>query len=126
MLLAAVGWFALSNHCALAAIELSAAKAPMHCHGSATENQAPAQDNRGDVECCKVVRATLVTPAEKGASPDQLLFTPFKYLVVLLVWPDAGEQVGLFEWDTGPPPAPSFSEVVLQRSILAHAPPALV
>ena len=125
VVIAAAAWFALSNHCALAGIE-HASKMPMHCHGAATTDHAPSkQDDRGGVECCKSLRATLLTSAKSVASLDEFLFAPYKYFVGVVEMPNAVEQAGFFEWDTGPPPALSFSESVLQRSILAHAPPSL-
>lgn len=125
VLIAAVAWLALSNHCALAGIE-RASKMPMHCHGAATTNHVPSkQDNHDGVECCKRLRATLLTPAKSVASGDEFLFAPHKYVVGIVSVPDAVEQAGVFEWDTGPPGARSFSETVLQRSVLAHAPPSL-
>ena len=81
VLIAAVGWLALSNHCALAAIEHGTAKAVMSCHGLPTKNHAPAKEDRDGAECCKVVRATLLTPAKSAVSLYQLLFEPHKYLV---------------------------------------------
>jgi hypothetical protein len=124
VVIAALGWLALSNHCAIGAVEAHAAKTCMTCHGSSTSNHAPSKNNEG-VECCKVVRATLLTPPKSLVSFNQLLFAAFKYLVGIIVLPHADEQNGVIEWDTGPPGALSFSETVLQRSILAHAPPFL-
>ena len=123
VLIASVVWLALSNHCALAAAGPRLTKVPMSCHGSPASNQPPANDEGSGVECCKVVRATLLTPAKDVASLDDLFVAPYKYFVALLVLPDAGERSSVLGWDTGPPRALSFSEVVLQRSILAHAPP---
>ena len=97
----------------------------MSCHGLPTSQHPPANDKRGDVECCKTVRATLLTPAKSVVSLDDFLFTPYKYFVALVIWPNPDEQARFFEWDTGPPAALSFSESVLQRSILSHAPPLL-
>ena len=124
VLITALGWLALSNHCAIGAAEAHTAKAAMSCHGSQTPNHAPSKKEDG-VECCKVVRATLLSPEKSLVSFDQLLFAPFEYLVGSIVLPDAGEQSSALEWNTGPPRAPSFSETVLQRSLLAHAPPLL-
>ena len=125
-MIAAVSWFGLSNHCALAGFERIALKAPMHCHGAPapTSPNAPGdKDKGGGVECCKIVRATLSTPAKTLGFADEMAFEPYKYLRVVLVLPELGEQNGTFEWDTGPPGADSFAESVLQRSLLAHAPP---
>jgi hypothetical protein len=123
VLIAAVAWLGLSNHCALAAIEHGAAKAPMSCHDSPANNHAPAKEKRDGVECCKVVRATLLSPAKSVGSPYELLFAPYKYPAAIFILPKAIKQNSVFEWDTGPPGADSFAESVLQRSILAHAPP---
>jgi hypothetical protein len=121
--IAAAGWFALSNHCALAAAVPGLTKAPMSCHGSPASNQPPANDKGSGMECCKVVRATLLMPAKDVALLDDLFVTPYKYFMTLFVLPDVSDQTSVLEWDTGPPAVLSFSEVVLQRSILAHAPP---
>jgi hypothetical protein len=123
VLIAAVAWLALSNHCALAGME-RASKTPMHCHGGADTNHAPAKDDKqGGVECCKVLRATLLTSAKSVAALDEFLFAPYKYFVAIVVLPDTSHEIGASEWDTGPPGGGSFAESVLQRSILAHAPP---
>ena len=54
----AAAWLAVSNHCALAAVE-GAPKMPMSsCHGSVPTNHSPAKhDPNGGVECCKILRA---------------------------------------------------------------------
>lgn len=124
VLIAGVAWLALSNHCALAAI-IHTSNTPMHCHGAATNHPPSKDDKQGRVECCKVLRATLLTTAKNVASLDEFLFSPYKYFVGIVVTPDAVEQAGIFEWDTGPPGTNSFAESVLHRSVLAHAPPSL-
>ena len=120
----AAAWLAISNHCLLAAVE-GAARMPMpRCHGTSPANQSPANhDQKGSVVCCKVLRATLLTSAKNLVSLDQFLFAPYKYFVAIVVLPDTSHEIGAFEWDTGPPGGGSFAESVLQRSILAHAPP---
>jgi hypothetical protein len=123
VLTAAIGWIALSNHCALAVLQQGDAQRAMSCHDSRADKDVPAQNRHSDIECCKVIRAALFTPEKNVASLDELLVAPCKDLVALLMLPDAGEEGALLEWDTGPPGALSFSESVLQQSILAHAPP---
>ena len=93
------------------------------CHATAPENPAPAKhDQQNGVECCKVLRATLVASSSLVAG-DTLSFAPYIYFLRFI--PAAGQsQLCRFcEWDTGPPGAASFAESVLQQSILAHAPP---
>ena len=125
VVIAAIGWLAISNHCAIAAME-GAAKIPTaHCHGSPAGNQLPEKGGQSGMECCKVLRATLLTLSKNLAACDRLTFTAHTYVVGLIPRADEPRPVSIFEWDTGPPGAGSFAESVLQRSILAHAPPSL-
>ena len=123
----AAAWLAISNHCALAAIE-GAAKMPMpSCHGAIPASHSPAKpDKEGGVECCKVLRATLLTLSRNLAAYYTLTFAAHNYVVGLIPVVDEARLTYILEWDTGPPGADSFAESVLQRSILAHAPPSLV
>jgi hypothetical protein len=121
VLVAAFGWLTLSNHCALAAMH-GTSKPPMSCHGGTATKHAPGKQ-RDPVECCKVVRATLLTPAKSVAALDQLSFAVVHYVTAIVIQPDDAAQNRIFEWDTGPPGRHWFAEIVLQRSILAHAPP---
>lgn len=122
--LGALAWLAISNHCALAAIE-GAAKMPMpSCHATAPANQSPAKhDQKSGVECCKVLRATLPTLSKSLAACDTFAFVAHTYVAGETLFPDESRLSRVFEWDTGPPGAESFAESVLQRSVLAHAPP---
>lgn len=121
-----LAWLTISNHCLIATME-GAARMPMpRCHGASPANPSPANhDQKGSVVCCKVLRATLLTSAKSVVALDEFLFAPHKYFVCIVVVPEAAEQSDIFEWDTGPPGANSFAESVLQRSVLAHAPPSL-
>jgi hypothetical protein len=114
-------WFLISNHCALAIV--GSAKLPLahaHCHGSTSPTNAPAQNEQ--LPCCKVLHATIV---KYGASLAEkaLTFSLQPYFVGLIVFPEQLHWPQSFELDTGPPFSGSFAESVLQRSILAHAPP---
>ena len=122
--IAAVAWLAISNHCALAAIE-GPANTPMRaCHHTAPANPSPAKhDDKDGMECCKVLRATLLTLSKSLAAYDTNAFARLDYVVALHSAADQGQLTRVIEWDTGPPGAGSFAESVLQRSILAHAPP---
>lgn len=124
--LALLGWLAITNHCALAALE-GPAKMPMPaCHGSVGGHKSPAKDDHnGEVECCKVLRATLLTLSKKAAVFDHFQFAFQDYVTALLPLPAKAQLQSPLELDTGPPVAGSFAESVLQRSILAHAPPCL-
>jgi hypothetical protein len=128
VVLAALAWFAVSNHCALAAIEMAAkpVAAVSHCHPVPAEKPAPTKGAPSAVECCKILRATLLTPAKNPAAFDHWKFTSQEYAVALLVLAAPRLAQLPLELDTGPPFALSFAESVLHRSLLAHAPPLLV
>jgi len=122
-----VAWFSISNHCAVG--EMVAAKtqpqmAQMHCHG---KQPLPSNKSGGEeMPCCKVLRATLAGEGKivQVASKD---FLPIQRWIVaeILVADEALLHRATQELDTGPPFAGTFAESVLQRSILAHAPPFL-
>ena len=129
VLLVAAGWFVLSNHCVLGVgLEMAHAKAAHVCceNGSTTsakDHSAP----DGTIVCCKAVQAV----AQDAAKVDNLK-PNLAHLLFAVAWilelerQDESRAVLNIRGDTLPPSAISFSELVLQRSLLAHAPPALV
>ena len=72
--------------------------------------------------CCKMLRATLAGEA-KVVEVASKNFVPVQDWTVAELISAAETQLPALELDTGPPFAGSFAESVLQRSILAHAPP---
>ncbi len=117
-----VAWFSLSNHCVLGASRPNADPVekgcPMHMQSS---DNAPAKHKGSDLPCCKTVRA--VMSAKINVASNTVDFVLTKYFLTD-TQPDISERSPLvLSLDTGPPDALSFSESVLQRSILAHAPP---
>ena len=120
---ALMGWFLISNHCAVGAA-VTAKTQPgmtqMHCHGS---QPAPAkQTGDENMPCCKVLKALETKTAT--VVPITFDFVLKEYFGGAIL-PTISEAHGfLIACDSGPPAhAFSFSESVLQRSILAHAPP---
>jgi hypothetical protein len=75
--------------------------------------------------CCKLLRATVVKDSASVVQ-NGLIFSLQPYFVGFIVFPEQLHWPQSFELDTGPPFSGSFAESVLQRSILAHAPPYLV
>ena len=74
--------------------------------------------------CCKMLRATITGEAKALEVAGQNLVLFQNWIVAELI--SAPEKpLAPLELDTGPPFADSFAESVLQRSILAHAPPSL-
>ena len=115
-------WFSISNHCAVGALiaKTESAVAPMHCHGN---QPAPSKkSSNGEMPCCKMLRATITSEAKIVEAASQN-FVPIQDWIVAELISAPETQLRRLELDTGPPFAGSFAESVLQRSVLAHAPP---
>jgi hypothetical protein len=113
-----LGWFALSNHCALGRMMQGAPakKAPGCCHSEAPK---PAKDDQC-THCCKWAQA-VVPDSVKTAEPTALMCI---IIPSLLTIEGQTSKVVLLTSGIGPPPrAASFSELVLHRSLRSHAPP---
>jgi hypothetical protein len=77
------------------------------------------------VQCCKILRAVAPTISKSWTRSDgdfSDIHFPFEDCRLLAHFRDALAPLLL---DTGPPDAHSFAELILQRSLLAHAPPFL-
>jgi hypothetical protein len=119
-----LAWVSISNHCALGGLivtKTQSARAVMHCHGN--QPSPSKKSSEEEMPCCKVLRATITGEAKivEVASKD---FLPIQSWIVAELVFAAETQLPPLELDTGPPFADSFAESVLQRSLLAHAPPA--
>ena len=121
----AVAWFLISNHCVLGELQ-HASQTKASCHQPCCGDRAPAKNKTENVtECCKTLHATLAG-AKDFAGCDSSLFALQLYFVRPIVFTDdPGASSRVVELDTGPPFVSTFAESVLQRSILAHAPPPL-
>ena len=123
VVIAICSWIAVSNHCAFAAVATEIDKAQTECpfHSKPSKQEKPSSH----VECCKVLRAIVLAKAKDWAR-DDAKFCDANFPVqtaTLIVHPS--RVVAPLLLDTGPPGAFSFAELILQRSILAHAPPYL-
>ena len=121
--IAIFSWIAISNHCAFAAIaaktDLAQTACPFH---SKPEKQ---KEQSSQVQCCKILRAVAPTIAKSWTRSDSDFSDidfRFEYHRLLAHFRDALAPLLL---DTGPPGAHSFAELILQQSLLAHAPPFL-
>jgi hypothetical protein len=117
-----LSWLVLTNHCALAAILPSAAAKSVHAHCHAAMHQDGKQSpTQGIRECCQAVKAQLAskTVVKCDASSSALQI----YLVLAVLAPRTDEPSAEMLQDHGPPVAGSFAEIVLQHSLLSHAPP---
>ncbi|HVF71608.1 MAG TPA: hypothetical protein VM940_08365 [Chthoniobacterales bacterium] len=120
-----LAWFAISNHCVLATVQPSPTAPVPSCHGN-PEPETPAKpEKESGVECCKILRATLTLLTKAAPATEHGLTAPFPRIDNLFLAPIPSLARPPLELDTGPPGAVTFAESVLQRSILAHAPPSL-
>jgi hypothetical protein len=114
-------WFSISNHCAFAGMatksESTLAACPFHSKPAKQKEQSP------QVQCCKILRAVAPTIskswARSGGDSSDIYFR-LEDCRLLAHFRDALAPLLL---DTGPPGAHSFAELILQQSLLAHAPP---
>jgi len=114
-------WIAISNHCAFAAIatNMDSVQAACPFHSKPAKQKQPT----AQVQCCKVLRAVVLAQPKSWARDH----ADFSYLDLYIE--DAAviacslRPLAPLLLDTGPPGARSFAELILQRSLLAHAPP---
>jgi hypothetical protein len=119
--LAICSWIAVSNHCAFAAVASEIGKAQTEC----PFHSKPAKQNEqsSQVQCCKVLRAVVFAKTKDWARDDaQFCDANFPVQAGAFVV-HSPRAVAPLLLDTGPPGAFSFAELILQSSLLAHAPP---
>jgi len=122
--IAICSWFAISNHCAFAALATKTdsvqAGCPFHSKPAKQEKQS------AGAQCCKILRAVASVATKSWTRDDAKFSEADRYYEErrLITEHSQTTLVPLF-LDTGPPCADSFAELILQRSLLAHAPPSL-
>jgi hypothetical protein len=127
--LVAVSWLAVSNHCALglAAIETHSSDAVSAQAHDCCASEVPGQPKPGKdpaTPCCKTLQALSVSPAKSVEAKVTIFFgDPLACSAPTIATPRVAPAYRFL--NTGPPDGKSFAESVLQRSLLAHAPPFL-
>jgi hypothetical protein len=121
VLLTMGAWLLLSNHCALGLTgatnpEAESQGCPMH---STPTKEKPATN----LLCCKDLRAIASYAAKNINAVARQVVGVRDYVAAILVAPPRLTMC-LLALDTGPPHLRTFAESILQRSLLAHAPPA--
>jgi hypothetical protein len=122
VVVAICSWFAISNHCAFAALatktHATSQGCPFHSKPAKKEKQSTG------AQCCKILRATTPVPTKSWARDDAKLSYADGYCGARAL-AIARSQTTLvpLSFATGPPDARSFAELILQRSLCAHAPP---
>ncbi len=123
--LTVVAWLVASDHCALAGVLLRPVAAPAaqeSCPGHSPEGEK--KPSQGELPCCKTLVAA-PAPAKISAGYDLSFFVLQPYLAAAFQLAFEKAAAPGVELDTGPPEIRTFAESVLQRSLLAHAPPLL-
>src|SRR5207247_5171381 len=115
-------WIAISNHCAFAAVatknEPAESECPFHSKPAKPQNPSPG------IQCCKILRAVVPIVAKSWAR-DDAKFSNVDLTVEQFVIFTASHNSEPLLLDIGRPKARTFAELILQRSLLAHAPPSL-
>ena len=121
VLLTITAWILLSNHCALglggrvASSDPETSGCPMH--------SSPAKEKPlANIPCCKDLRAVMAHATKSVAAVASQLVGGQDYVAAIFAVPLRASLLPA-SLDTGPPHLLSFAEAILQRSILAHAPP---
>jgi hypothetical protein len=119
--IAICSWIAVSNHCAFAAVATEIDKAQTECPFHS--KPAKQKERSSQVQCCKILRAVVFAKTKDWARNDaKFCDANFPVLAGAFVV-CSSRAVAPLLLDTGPPGAFSFAELILQQSLLAHAPP---
>jgi hypothetical protein len=120
-LIAICSWLAIFNHCAFAAVATKTDSAQTECpFHSKPAKQRP---ESSQLQCCKILRAIVFAQAKSwGRDDSKFSDVGFRIEEFADLLPSYNAQASS-SLDTGPPSAHSFAELILQRSLLAHAPP---
>jgi hypothetical protein len=121
IVIAICSWFAISNHCVFAAL---ATKTDTAAHGCPFHSKPKEKPSAG-AQCCKILRAVSV-PTKSWVRDDAKCSNASDcWCERAFTITDSQTTLAPLLLDTGPPNAHSFAELILQRSLLAHAPPPL-
>jgi hypothetical protein len=113
-------WLILTNHCALGLMRPVAKAKVEHscCHRGSHEPAKEAPE--GPRQCCKDIKAALTMADAKS----HLAAAEYDFPLILAFTVERFETGVIASREHGPPTtALSFAELVLQRSLLSHAPP---
>jgi hypothetical protein len=114
-------WVAISNHCAFSALVAQTHATQSACPFHSQPAKTPPQP--AGIQCCKILRAVVPTMTKGWARNDAGVSDADLYFEKLAFIANSQSATAPLLLDTGPPGARSFAELILQRSVLAHAPP---
>jgi hypothetical protein len=121
--IAIFSWLAISNHCVFGAIADRERETESVCpfHSEPVKPQPPPSGT----QCCKILRAVVPVVTKSWTRDVKFSSVDFRVDEFALVAHSHTTPARLL-LDTGPPKARTFAEMILQQSLLAHAPPARV
>jgi hypothetical protein len=114
-------WVAISNHCAFSALVAQTHATQSACPFHSQPAKTPPQP--AGIQCCKILRAVVPTITKGWARNDAGVSDADLYFEKLAFIANSQSATSPLLLDTGPPGARSFAELILQRSVRAHAPP---
>jgi len=114
-------WIAVSNHCAFAAVSIENDKAQTECPFHS--KPAKQKEQSSQVQCCKILRAVVFAKTKNWARDDAKFCDANLRVPACAIVAYSLPAVAPLLLDTGPPGPFSFAELILQQSLLAHAPP---
>jgi len=115
-------WFSISNHCAFAAMARKTNSTQTACPFHS--KPAKQKEQSSQVQCCKILRAVVLAKTKDWARDDAKFSNANVLLEIGAFATYSLRSIAPLLLDTGPPGhVLSFTELILQRSLLAHAPP---
>ena len=118
-------WIAICNHCAFATMATKTDSAQTDCPFHS--KSAKQKEQSSQVQCCKILRAVALVTTKSWARDDAKFSEADRYDdESLRIIAYSQTTLAPLLLDTGPPGTHSFAELILQRSLLAHAPPFVV
>jgi hypothetical protein len=121
--IAICSWIAISNHCAFAAIATKSDSTQSACPFHSKPGKEKPQSSQA--QCCKILRAVVFAKTKSWAR-DDASFCDANFSIEQSTLAIRSLRIAQpLSLDTGPPGACSFAELILQRSLFAHAPPSL-
>jgi hypothetical protein len=114
-------WLAISNHCAFGAIADRERETQSACpfHSEPVKPQPPPSGT----QCCKILRAVVPVVTKSWARDDAKFSSVDLRIDEFALVAHSHTTLAPLFLDTGPPKARTFAELILHRSLLAHAPP---
>lgn len=120
-----LAWFTAANHCLLALQQSQRrAVATSNCPGHSEESRGTDHGPSGMLSCCQGLNSPNIEVAKAKISFRPILVGIHLFATAYPVLPETPRGIRPnTEYDTGPPSAGSFVEIVLQRSLRENAPP---